>query len=954
MSAHFAGANQCLRRRFANLASLALFIGHVSFGAAAAQVSTFDLSGTVRDDQGGVLPGVTVTARNEQTGFTRTVVTDEVGLYYLAALPPQGIWTVTFELGGFTTQRRDGLRFAANTKPVLNIALSVGSLEETVTVVGDRVLLDTGQAMLALSISQEQIQELPLIGRDFLDLALMGSGVTDVATGAVAGAQSQTIGGVYSRYTSYQLDGFNNTRDQHGVQKADVSLDAIAEFSVLTNQFSAEYGQSMSGIVSVITKSGTNDFNGSAFLFARPGAWDARDRLSGRRAPYDRQDTGFTLGGPIKRNQTHFFASFEYRNEDDQAVVTATLDNGRYQGTFPVGSERLRFLSKLNHRFNDSNMFDASFIVGDETGRSGIGGLTVADNAAVAINDDITAQGTYTTLFSERLVNEVKFSFSKEDYSSIRQATSLTPTGVGLNYPGQGNLPGYSAQTSPDTMFQVANKVTWHANRHVFKVGVSANSSTPGGLIHSNLDGTYAFSPGAPFPYDPNNPASWPVSFSQGFFGPGGGGELQLDEWHVALFAQDDWKPLPNLTLNVGVRYQYESSVPDHNNVAPRIGFAWDPTGTARMVVRGGFGIFHSDIFSTIDAFEAYSNVNGFRSVTFVPGDALFPQFPNKLPGPMLPAGVASPPGPAYLEAAEFAPDLRKHPESHNYTVGFERELGRQFSASIDVSYNRGRNLIVPTDVNAPPFLDYSTGARRTAQQGDAQRPFGVPGRPIPAGALNSLPNGYPFSGYRNLWLLESTGWSDYRAVRLAVDRRFANGFSLQGQYTWSRMINVGDDFRDGNSLPLDPENREMERGRAATDIPHQFSINGIVRLPWDLQLSGIVRARSGSTIDARIGQDINGDRNTRERPVVDGRIAERNSFRAPSSVTADMSLVKRLRLGGTTLEGRFEVFNLTNRLNPAGINNVWGLGETPLPTFLQLTSAAPPRRFQLAGRVSF
>lgn len=933
---------------------VALALALAPAASADAQVSTFDLSGTVKDDQGGVLPGVTVTVRNEQTGIARTGVTDAVGLYYFAALPPQGTWALSIELAGFSTHRREGLRFAANTKPIINVSLTVGTVAESVTVVGETALLDTGQAMKAMSITQEQIRELPLIGRDFLDLALMGSGVSDVATGAVAGSQSQTIGGVFSRYTSYQLDGFNNTRDQHGVQKADVSLDAIAEFSVLSNQFSAEYGQSMSGIVSVITKSGTNDLRGSAFLFLRPGSWDARDRLTGRRAPYDRQDTGFTFGGPLRRNQTHFFSSFEYRNEDEQAVVTATIDNGRYQGTFPIGSNRTRLLAKLNHRFNDNNSFEGSFIIGDETGRSGIGGLTVADNPTVAINDDMTIQATYTTLMSNRAVNEVKVAYSNEDYSSIRAATSLTEGGVGLSYPSQGTFPGYSAQTAPDRMIQIADKVTFNVNRHVMKFGTSLHSATPGGLIHSNLDGTYTFSPAAPFPYNPNNPASFPVSYSQGFFGPNGGGELQLDEWHVALFAQDDWKPLENLTLNLGVRYQYESSVPDHNNVAPRIGIAWDPTSNGRMVVRGGFGIFHSDVFSTIDAFEAYQNAEGFRSVTFVPGDALFPQFPGKLPGPVVPAGVTPAPGAVYLQAAEFAPSRRQHPESHNYSVGFERQFWSSFSASADFSYNRGRNMIVPTDVNAPPFFDYTTGARRTAQEGDALRPFGSPGRPIPAGALSYLPNGYPYGNYRNLWLLESTGWSDYRALRLEVNRRYVNGFSLQGQYTWSRLRNNGDDFRDGNSLPLDPNNRDMETGRGAPDIPHQFSVNGIIRLPWEFQLSGIVRARSGATVDPRIGQDINGDRNTRERPVIDGRIAERNSFRRPATVTADMSLVRRLRIAGVSLEGRFEVFNLMNRLNVNGVNNVWGLGATPLSTFMQTTSAGAPRRFQVSGRVSF
>ena len=163
-----------------------------------------------------------------------------------------------------------------------------------------------------------------------------------------------------------------------------------------------------------------------------------------------------------------------------------------------------------------------------------------------------------------------------------------------------------------------------------------------------------------------------------------------------------------------------------------------------------------------------------------------------------------------------------------------------------------------------------------------------------------------------------------------------------------------GRPFRDGNSLPLDPANREMEEGRGSTDIPHQFSLNGIVRLPWEFQLAGIVRARSGSTVDPRIGQDINGDRNTRERPVINGQIAERNSFRRPADVSGDMSLVRRFHFGATTVEGRFEVFNVMNRFNVSGVNSVWGVGATPLPAFMTATSSGPPRRYQVSGRVSF
>jgi hypothetical protein len=308
----------------------------------------------------------------------------------------------------------------------------------------------------------------------------------------------------------------------------------------------------------------------------------------------------------------------------------------------------------------------------------------------------------------------------------------------------------------------------------------------------------------------------------------------------------------------------------------------------------------------------------------------------------------------AYLEAATYAPSRRRSPESRNFTLGYERQLAGSFSVSVDLSHNLGRNLIVPTDLNAPAYFDYTTGARRTPQEGDAARPFGVPGAPIPAGVFDFLPDGYPYGGYRNLYLLESVGESEYTAVRLGFERRFVNGFSLQGNYTWSRMTNIGDDFRQGNSLPLNPNDREMERGRSATDIPHSFSVNGIMRLPWAFQLAWIVRARSGATVDPRVGQDLDGNRDSRERPVVDGRILERNSYRLPASVTADLSVVKRITVGPTRLEGRFEVFNVANRLNVDDVNNVWGLGASPLATFMTATDAAPPRRYQVSVRVTF
>ncbi|HTK29860.1 MAG TPA: carboxypeptidase regulatory-like domain-containing protein [Vicinamibacterales bacterium] len=940
-----------LVRRFAPFlrpACLALGLALAAV-TAAAQVSTFDLSGVIKDEQGGVLPGVTVTMRNEATGFTRTVVSDGGGRYYFANLPPQGTWELSADLTGFSALKQPKLEFYADSKPVINLTMKVAALQETVTVSQEAPLIDTGQAALGLTINKDLINDLPLNGRDYLDLALLGSGVSDVGVDNVAGSKSQTINGAYSRYTSYSMDGFSNTRDQHGVAKANVPMDAMSEFRVQTNQFSAEYGETVGGIVTVITKSGTNKLTGSASLFVRPGSWDSPDPLSGAKAPFSRQDYAGAIGGPIVLDRTHYFVSADGRNQDTKGVVTAGIAGGQFKGTFPLYDHRGRVLAKVDHSFDANNSFTATLLVSRDTSTAGVGGLNVADNLSTSIDNNTDVNATYTRLFSNSRLNEFRIGVANEAVQTSTDKPQFTPTGVALQYQGQGNLGSTNRlQTSPDKSFQLGDTFTWHITAHTLKIGANTRSATPGGVLLTNIDGAYIFGPGAAYPYDPNNKASFPIQFQQGFFG-NGTTEVSLKKWHYAAFVQDDWKVRDYLTLNLGLRYQVETVMSDHNNLRPRFGFAWDVTHDSRTVLRGGAGIFTGTVFSTVNAFEHFNGPDGFINVTIVPGDPNFPQFPGTLPGPQLPAGVTPPPGNDYLDVPTYAPDVRKSPESDNFTIGLDRQLTNTMTVALDFTYNRGVNLLVPSDVNAPAFFDYSTGLTRSPQAADATRPFGPAGRPIRPGELSFLPNGYPLSNYRQLYMIESTGESRYKAVGITVNKRFSNNFSFQGQYTWSRTTNNGDGFRPAN-LPNNPKDRNAEWGRSQTDVPHAFSVNGVYRLPYDFQVSGIVRAHSGQPINPVVGTDLNGDRNLLERPFANGVILARNSFSAPAFFEADLGFGKAIVLNGKRIEGRIEAFNITNHLNPASLNSVYGPNaNAPLPTFLQINSSNPGRQYQLS-----
>jgi outer membrane receptor protein involved in Fe transport len=422
------------------------------------------------------------------------------------------------------------------------------------------------------------------------------------------------------------------------------------------------------------------------------------------------------------------------------------------------------------------------------------------------------------------------------------------------------------------------------------------------------------------------------------------------------VFFQDDWQVNPNLTLNLGARWEKETSVPDNNNFAPRFGFNWDATKDGRTSVRGGYGIFYSYVFSAIESFEIFQGPTGFFVVSVTPDDPVFPEPPSNFPGPNIPPQVPTPSRRnIYLSAPDYSPERRRTPYAHHATFGVERQIVPTLTFSADGTYIKGKNLILPLDINAPAFFDYTTGHVRTGMDADQTRPFGVPGRPITPGETDLVTEGFPFGGYRDLYLLDSRGTSTYWGVKLNLTKR-AEHIMFQGVYTWSRTRNDGDDFRPENSLPIDPANLAAEWGRSATDVPHAFVVNGVWDAPLEIRIAGIIRARSGRTIDPIAGEDLDGDRKTRERPYSPGRILDRNSFRTDAFATADLAISKIFDFDeGRTLEARFEVFNITNRLNPAQVLNTYGPdADAPLPSFLVVTSAEPPRQFQFSVRLRF
>ena len=911
---------------------------------ASAQVSTFDLFGTVIDQSGAVLPGGSVTLRNVKTGLSRETVTDERGRYHFAALPPVGEYSVKVSLAGFSSQERAGLVFAANSAPVIDFTLNLAALAETVSVRGEAPLLETRKSELSVTVDQKRIETMPLNGRNYMDLAQLSIGVhTAAARGDIS------INGQLGRNIDYVIDGVSNKVNEWGdASKTGLSLDIIQEFQVISSQFSAEFGNALGGIVSAVTKTGTNDLHGTAFLYERPGRLDANDRLSQTKAPFDQQQFGGTFSGPIIKNKTHFFGAYEGTNQDSMAVVTSVLQ----PGAFPTSMNQHLAFGKATHQFTSNETLSVRFNWDTRTSIGGFGGLVLPDGGGKSVRSGRDWQGTQTSVLSERMINELRFQFSQ----FVNESTNLT-TAPRSVYTGLGTFGGGtgSPQDIHEVRLQFVDKLSRDFGSHRTSYGVDASHIAKTGVYNASFQGQYTFAPGAKYPFNAADPATWPIQFVQGFNDPRRPFTLQRDfapfdfagvdrrYVNVGLFAQDNWEVTRGLTVNLGIRYQKQTANPPNKDVMPRTGFAWDIGKNGKTVLRGGAGRFYDQLPDTIRNIEDLFGVIGNFNVTLTPSGnpGIFPTYPAILSN--APGGSGPVPGRSvYIDYGTLNPQERRTPYGDQFTLGVSRQLVSNLAVNADLTYLRAHNLYRVVDLNGPVAFDTTTGARRTAAQADLTRPYGVP---------SSAPGPYGLSegGFKQIYAYVSDGNSWYRALALNITKRLSRRHFYQVAYTLSNSENEQDDI-GANANGIGPN--AFVRSTSMNDVTHALVISGSYILPYDISMSGILNVRSGLPVDPLAGVDLNGDTFLNDRP---GTLA-RNSFRRPAYKKLDIALAKTIRLGGRSqAELRADVFNVLNALDVSGINNSYGTDPlTPSATFLSPTIAYPPRQFQFSIRFRF
>jgi hypothetical protein len=934
-----------------------------------ADITRFDLSGTVTDVTGAVLPGVTVTLRNADTGFDRSTVTDGGGRYSFNAVPPTGRWTLSVELQGFAPQHREGLEFLANTKPEINFELKVGSVQEAVTVQAESPLVRTRESELSSILDARQVDALPTNGRNFLSLLQTSGSVVPTATGS--GALS--VNGQGIRLANFVADGVSMTGREIRTLNGEfgggngLSLDVVKELQVITNGFKAETGQTGAGTISIVTRSGTNTLAGSAYGFWRPTDWVAANLLTGLKTTQKRQQFGGTIGGPLKKDVTHYFANYEDTDIDDVVVVTSVLA----LGTFPAPQRQRQGFVKVNHRFNDHNAFDARYSRNrNKQETQNVGGLNTYDRRSNAEGRTDALVASLVTNVGADKVNEARFRYT---YDVVDFYSPLTaPNGVASRTPDFSGVPVTVAYTGignlgtnpsfPQNLIEKRAQWVDHFSvvrgAHQIKSGADVIGSWRFVTFFNNFAGTYTFAQTAKFPFNPNDPATFPFQFTQTF----GTSGLNFNDAMIGFFAQDDWEVRRGLTLNVGARWDKDSLFQgDNNNFAPRVGFAWNVGRKTRTVIRGNTGLFYDTLESSAINRESNTGPVGQTTIDLRQGDPLFPTFPNRFS--TFPTGAAT-----VARATVYVPIFqgdafpgsigdhlrREAPYFFNTSIGVQHEIGSQWAVSADYTGVYGYDLLVTWDINSPPYFALGPDRTRTLAQANPLRPLGVPSQ-------TGGPFGIPFTGFRSLYLQFNGGHTEYNALKVALQKRMADRYALQANYTLGRARSDVDNFRIDNSfvpgLTSVSGDRSYQWGPSDTDVRHVFVLTGLYEAPLGIRTAGVLFARSGFPYTGVAGLDADGDGFSSNGSYGDRPASlARNSFRYPATVTLDASVAYEVRVAGARrLEVRLDAFNLTNRRNVSMVNNIIGLDPSrPPATFATVTGVRDQRQAQIAVRFRF
>jgi hypothetical protein len=932
--------------------SVLAFVLLLAASAAHAQSAGAALAGIVSDDSGARLPGVTLTITNLANGEVERLTTGDGGAYRAMALPPAS-YRVEATLTGFAPLARDVVLNVGD-EITLHFRLAVAGVAERVIVAPRPLAVSTHQP--AAVVTAEQIESLPELGRSFLVLAQLlpgsaplNSSVTRFATTRFGGAADQR-----SAVTTL-IDGGDVDDAQWGTPTINLSQDSVQEFKVFRYQFDAEYGDALSAVVSVVTKSGASRLAGSAFYFGRDEALNARNEFARAKPPFDEQRFGASAGGPVPRGRAHAFALYESNHVDTVRLIAHPAGSpfAGENGVFPADSTDRLLTAKLDRRFGAAHNSFVRYAYAQQRSDR-LQEFPTSDSSQIdtfSRAHSIVAEDAWSV--SSRLLNSARAHWFAHrsggaPHHAVRDAAVARPS---IN---RGLVNGGEWLDFPRREMALADTLYFSAGPHTAKVGGEVSFGRNQLEGHFFEDGLFRFQTDAVF--DPAVRATWPISFVQQR-----PSTTTYRARQLALFVQDDWRAAARLHLNVGLRYDLDPTLrladdytralddpalrglgtfvgsdrgTDANNVQPRVGATYDARGDGTVIVRGGWGVY-------VARNRPWLQV---RALNQLAGPALRIEDANQLR--LYPDVGAVTAAGGVRELGTVIADDFEQSSAANTTAGVGWQAGRQTTVDVDYVHSRGVHQYGTTDRNLPP-----SGAISAANP-----------RPVPQ--------------FGQVAMLENFSRSWYDALETQVRTRFGRDGWLRASYALSRTWLDGVDFfltqRGTQRTP-------RESGYSPSDQRHNLTLAGGIVLPAQIELTGILKLISGSPMPVQTGTDLDGDRSqSGDRPpglpITIGRGDTRgaidlvNAFRASLATplppvdaalvrldpyrTLDLRLARSWRAGGRRrIELVIEGYNVLNAVNyvPSAVNR-----NIVSAQFLARTSARDARQLQWGTRVRF